>query len=238
MAMKMQANKKLIAFSILSILIGVATVAPLAFFMNAKAQTTLDQPQFSIEIPYTYIGNYWDANAANITREQNYGWLYSLVFKATPKFEQTPFSRNALVDYYKVEISSEKGSVGNLTFTTTNTPGNQPWNFTFQSDQWFNFTTATSYGIAGYANGTSLGYTNGPAQDWNGTLGKPETLTLTVIWQGGATISSNEVVIHSATPETVLTMQLQQYGDGFIYNKLFSQDKLSSIKPIMPQYYH
>ena len=234
----MQANKKLIAFSILSIIIGIATVAPLAFFMNAKAQTTLDSPQFNIEIPYAYIGNYWDTNAANMTRQQNYGWLYSLVFKSTPKFEQNPFSTNALFDYYKVEISSEKGSIGNLTFTTTNTPGTQPWNFSFQSDQWFNFTTATSYGIRGYDNGTSLGYTNGPAQDWNGTLGKPETLFLTVIWQGGATISSNEVVIHSANPETVLKLQLQQYGDGFIYNKLFTQDKLSSIKPIMPQYYH
>ena len=233
----MQANKKLIAFSILSIIIGMATVAPLAFFMNAKAQTTLDRPQFSIEIPYTYIGNFWDANAANMTREQNYGWLYSLVFKATPKVEQTLFSRNAFVDYYQVEISSEKGSVGNLSLTATNTPGSQPWKgFSFQSDEWFNF-TATSYGIAGFENGTSLGFTNGAAQDWNGTLGKPETLFLTVIWQGGATISSNDVVIHSANPETVLTLHLQQYGDGFIYNKLFTQDKLSSIKPIMPQYY-
>ena len=224
-------------FSILSIIIGIATVTPLAFFMNAKAQTTLDNPQFNIDIPYAYIGNYWDANTANITRQQNYGWLYSIVFKSTPKVEQNSFSTNALVDCYTVEISSEKGSVGNVTFSTTNAPGIQPWNFSFQSDQWFNFSTETSYGIRSYQNGTALGYTNGPAQDWNGTLGKPETLFLTVIRQGGVAINSNEVVVHSANSEIVLKLQLQQYGDGFIYNTLFTQDKLSSIKPIIPQFY-
>lgn len=232
----MQVNKKLVALFVLSIAIGAAIVLPLAFFMFS-----VDNPQYSIQIPYTYIGNFWDNNTANNIRAQNYGWLYSFVFRASPKFSLNPFSASAVYELYSIEVYSDKGFIGNVTYTVETrtssfvTDGYQG-KFDFTGSQWFNVTQNVSTGIQGFANGTSLAYLNGSADNWNSSIGKPQTLSLTVIREGWVTVNGNNASVHLANSEKVLELQLQPYGDGFIYNNLLSADKLSNTNPIMPQY--
>ncbi len=210
---------------------------PLAFFMFS-----LDNPQYAVEIPYVYIGNYWDDSIANNTRLQNYGWLYSIVFQASPKFNLNPFSASAVYELYSIEVSSDKGIAGNVNYTVeTHTlnfviKGYQS-KFGFRGNQWFNNDPPIALGIEGFGNGTSLGYINGSAYGWNNDTGKPQELFLTVMREGWVTVNGDTGSVHLINPEMVLKLQLQPYGDGFIYNKLFTAEKLSNIKPIMPQYY-
>ncbi len=51
----MKLEKKLIACSIIALIIGVSSVFPLAFFMTATAKAdTINEPWFSIDMPYAY----------------------------------------------------------------------------------------------------------------------------------------------------------------------------------------
>jgi hypothetical protein len=239
----MMIERKLIAGIMLSVLIGVATIVPLAFLMATKAQTPLlsvDQPQFNAEISYFYVGNYWDNNIATATREQNYGWLFSLVYETSPKFTLDSLSADGVAEYYTVDISSEKGYVGNVSFSTfLRGPNIKPFNFFFQNGQFFINSTngaISSSGLGQNSNGTTIGNVNGPAKDWNGNLGKPDTLTLTVRRLGWVILKGNVTEIHQGGPEVVSQIQLQQFGDGFIYNKLFTQEELAGINPLRPQF--
>ena len=238
----MKLEKKLIVCSILAIAIGIASIVPLAFFMSAKAQTSLDdQPQLNIKIniPYAYISNYWDnSSAVNNT----YGWVYSIVFQGSPNFDPNTVNPDAVYEYYQVEVSSEKGSIGNLTYSTyAKFNDSKPLDFNFYyQNQWFNSSESNlskdSTGLALWGNGTSLGYKTGPGEDWDRSLGQPETLFITVQRQGWIIISNdNSTVTHLANPDVILKIQLQKHGDGFMYNNIFTEDELSQINPLMPQ---
>ena len=61
-------------------------------------------------------------------------------------------------------------------------------------------------------------------------------LYLTIIREGWASVNGNNASVHLINSEKVAELQLQPYGDGFIYNNLLTADKLSTINPIMPQY--
>lgn len=81
-----------------------------------------------------------------------------------------------------------------------------------------------------------MGYINGPTKNLDTSLGKPETLTLTVRREGWAIFKDNATTIHLADSKIIEEVALERYGDGFIYNKLFTQEVLSKINPVMPQY--
>ena len=231
---QMKIEKKLIVCSILAITIGIATIVPLAFFMTpAKAQTNPeDQPQFDLSIPYAYISDYWNTDNPNHT----YGYVYSMVFQATPTFDPNAISANATLEYYNVEISSEKGSIANLTYSTYayNTSKFLDFSFQFQ-DQWFNSSVINSKDSTGNSvseNGTSLGYMTGAGENWDRSIGVPETLTITVHRLGWVVINSNTTETHLASPDAILQIQLQRYGEGFMYNHLFSDDVLAQMDPL------
>src|SRR3989339_1208611 len=111
----MMIEKRMLAYGVIAMLIGIASISPLMFWMSAKAQTfPEDQPQFSIEMKYAYVGDYWNKNS--VTTNQSYGWVYSLVFNTSPNFYPNITTAEAIFEYYTVEISSENGFVGNMTF--------------------------------------------------------------------------------------------------------------------------
>src|SRR5665647_1730310 len=91
----MKLEKKLILCSILAIAIGIATVAPLAFFMSpAKAQTdTTDQPQFSFDLPYAYVRDFWNTTTQT---DDTYGWVFALAFKTSPNFNVADLDSKAV----------------------------------------------------------------------------------------------------------------------------------------------
>ena len=91
-------------------------------------------------------------------------------------------------------------------------------------------------GTAGNINGTSIGYINGPTKNLDTSLGKPDSITLTVRREGWLIFKNNSTTVYLADSKIIEQVELQRYGDGFIYNKLFSEEQLSKINPVMPQY--
>jgi hypothetical protein len=228
-------EKKLILCSILAIAIGIATIVPLAFIMSpAKAQTdTDDQPQFSFDLQYAYVRDCW--NTSTLTND-TYGWAFALAFKTSPNFNVSDLDSKVIYETYRAEVSSEKGSIGNISLSTFATPNtNPPMNFTLYLDQWYNFSDSKdSAGRAGSENGASIGFKNGFGENWDLTSGEPQTLTITIYRDTWIIRSVNSTEIFKSNPEAIQQVQLQKYGNGFLYNTAIPQNELDTINPLFP----
>jgi hypothetical protein len=231
----MQIERKLILCSILAVTIGIATIVPLAFFMTpAQAQTdTNDQPQFSFDLSYAYVRNCWDNSTLT---NDTYGWAFALAFKTSPNFNVSDIDSKVIYETYRAELSSENGSIGNITLSTyakSNTI--PPMNFSLYLDGWYNFTeNKGSGGLSGWDNGTSTGFRNGPGENWDLSSGIPEMLTITVYRDNWIIRNGNSTEIHKASPEAIQQIQLQKYGNGFLYNTAIPQNELDQINPFFP----
>lgn len=229
-------NKKLVVYCLIALIIGAATIVPLGFFLV----TQLDrEPQFNLEVPYVYVDNYWDNDTVKIQR--NYGWVYSVLFETTPKYNlrQFPFNMfpyaEAASEHYTIELLSEKGSIGNLSYSVS-----QYSQYAHRSGFHFDITVfhpiSQSMGTAGNINGSSIGYINGPTKNLDTSIGRPDSLTLIVRREGWLIFKNTSTTIHLADSAIILQLDLEKYGDGFIYNKLFTEEQLSKMNPVMPQY--
>ncbi len=243
----MQIEKKLIACSILAITIGIATITPLALLMSASAQTNPEeQPQFNIDIPYAYIGNIWKNDSAINSPQviyfsydgKNFNeamTAYTIAFNATPIFDQKTINADTVFEYYLIEVSSERGFIGNFTYSTYNSQQYQ--SFHFSRDQWFNSTTNDVFGITSWGTNPTLGFKSGVASNWNIVLEEPKTLFVTVQRLGWVILSDNSTIAYRANSnEVILQIELQKYGDGFLYNTAIPEDELSQINLLTPQF--
>jgi len=118
----MKFEKKLIACSILALIIGVSSVLPLMFLMSATAQAeTGPEPWFSIDIPYAYWTAYdgplelppdWPFHQPEPDEE-----LYSVshqhveILNVTLDAIPTTDPFDARVEYYQLKIRSDKESI-------------------------------------------------------------------------------------------------------------------------------
>jgi hypothetical protein len=231
-------NKKLVVCGLIAVMVGIATIVPLGLFLT----TQLDrEPQFDLKVGYAYIDNYWDNNTAKI--EKNYGWVYSIVLESSPKYNlrQFPFNlfpyADGVSEYYTAEVSSDKGSLGNFSYAASQYTLDALKNgLRIQTNDLFLSKASQSYGAAGNLNGTTIGYIMGPAENLDTLLGKPDSLTLTIRREGWVVLKNNSTTIHLADSEVITEVKLQTYGDGFMYNNLFTKEQLSKINPVMPQY--
>ena len=243
----MKIEKKLIAYSAIALMIGVASIAPLVFLMSAKAEIPPDQqPQFSVNVPYAYIGNYWDNSSETNRTTSLWAWdansnkvntVFTIALNATPNFDPQTVASDAMFENYQVEILSDRGSIGNVTFGVyANCNSSEPYqNFHFYRDQWFdaNF-TKDAFVTYWREDGTSITFKTGAGLDWNKSLGEPETLFLKVRRQGWVILNNNSTTAYLADPEPILQIQLEKFGDGFLYNNLVPEDELSKIDPFLP----
>ncbi|NLF89573.1 hypothetical protein GX563_12225 [Candidatus Bathyarchaeota archaeon] len=147
----MQIEKKLILCSILAIAIGIATVAPLAYFMSnmptAKAETDNNVPWFNVNIPFAY----YEATSKNTstylaglgtiddviryTTSNSIGLNYSVNPSAEGSFE------NARADYFQLQIYSDLGQIANeTTYYGANFGDDADYmkSFIFSRENWFN----------------------------------------------------------------------------------------------------
>jgi hypothetical protein len=228
-------DKKLVAYCLIAVIIGAATIVPLGLYLI----TQLDkEPQFNIDVSYAYVDNYWDNDTAKI--QKNYGLVYAVTFDVITKhnFRQFPFIifpyADVVTEYYSIELLSEKGSIGNLTYSVSQRAISArtfyPYNRTVFPE------VSQSTGTAGSLNGTFFGYIEGSTKNLDTSLGKPDSITITVRREGWLISKNNSTTVHLADQKIIAQVELQRYGDGFIYNKLFSQEQLSRINPVMPQY--
>ena len=251
LAVKNRENrKKLILYSAIALMVGVASIVPLVFLMSAKAEVSPDeQPQFNLTIPYAYIGNYLDnSSETNRTtilhaRDANSNWVpivFQIAFKATPNFDPKAVASDAIFEYYLIEIFSEKGFIENVpyaAYASCNT--SKPWGvFLFSRYNWFDSNSSDppldAWGVSGSANGTSLGLKAGPGLDWNRSLGQPESMFLTVRRQGWVILNSNSTTARLADPEVILQIQLEKFGDGFLHNEVIPEDEMAQTDPLYP----
>ena len=243
----MKIEKKLIVYSAIALMVGVASIAPLVFLMSAKAEVSPDeQPQFSVNIPYAYIGNYWDNSSETNRTSSLWAWdensskvnmVFTIAFNATPNFDPQTVAQDAIFEYYQVEIVSDKGSVGNVTyFVYAQCNSSKPFqNFNFYREDWFDYnSTRDSFIMYSSINGTSITFKMGPGLDWNTSLGEPETLSINVRRQGWVILNNNSTTAYLADPEVILQIQLEKFGNGFLYNNLVPEDELSKIDPLLP----
>jgi hypothetical protein len=152
----MKIEKNLIAFSILAIIIGTASIAPLAFFMSpAKAQTTDDIPWFNVDVPYASWTATSKENATGyldgigtIYGLVSYSSTYSIALNFTVNPDAVDILDNARAEYYQLQVYSDKGQIDNMTtYFGANCKDdinltNLTSSFYFARDGWFNTTTS------------------------------------------------------------------------------------------------
>jgi hypothetical protein len=257
---QMNMEKKLVTCSILAITIGIAIIVPLAVVMSsAEVQTptgdqpeptgdqtepTSDyiqpqltgdymQPQFTFDMSYAYIRDVW--NSSTLTND-TYGWAFALAFTTSPNFDIADLDSKVIFETYRAELTTEKGSIGNITLSTFATPDTSPpMNFSLYLNQWYNLTgNKECAGRAGSNNGTSTGFRNGADENWDLSTGEPQTLTITVYRDNCIIHSVNSTELYNTNAEVIQQFQLQKYGNGFLYNTAIPQNKLDKINPMFP----
>jgi len=174
----MKLEKKLIACSILALIIGVSSVLPLVFLMSATAKADASsEPWFSINIPYAY----WTAYDGPLKYPSDYPFQqpepneeeysvshqHMMVFNFTLDDIPTTDPFDARVEYYQLRLSSDKESIIDMNwFVGTYNNGSFDFGgflkeFHFRLGDWFD--------TAEFGNST-VGGSDVMSPDWNPEL--------------------------------------------------------------------
>jgi hypothetical protein len=143
----MKFEKKLIGCSILALIIGVSSVLPLMFLMSATAKAeTSSEPWFSINVPYAYMMTsnesliYTDTEGVNVYNEtETVSEQHLIALNLTLDVDATNEDADARIEYYQIDISSDKGHIDTL-YWYVGTKINSSFsieNFHFMLDEWF-----------------------------------------------------------------------------------------------------
>jgi hypothetical protein len=76
---------------------------------------------------------------------------------------------------------------------------------------------------------------SGVSDRWGSTFGEPETMSVQVSLLGWIALrgnSTNTVILEE--PDVVAEVQLERFGDGFLYNTIIPEDELSELDPLNP----
>jgi hypothetical protein len=150
----MHVEKKLIAWCILAIVIGVAAIIPLEYLMSdqaeAKAQTIT--PWFTVSIPYAYVNLHDSGGNDTMTWD-------GAMFQAIANFTLTPDAINlktadAQIEFYQFRLYSDTAAIVNITYTVAvcreeinsqGTPGGYYMAITGSGGNKFTFADGTTY---------------------------------------------------------------------------------------------
>lgn len=254
----MKIEKKLVACSILALLIGVSSVVPLLFLMSAKAETA-PKPWFNLNVPYAYV-------TANFTENLNGQDVYDYWRVLVLNFTLNPEAENEISDarfeYYEFQLYTDKEQLGNISYfvgtNRTNSFTLSPESFRFTRDDWFDSNTTgggmftpqwnassppdfsqISSVLSRYSSptghettGDNLRYNEAPRMV--AALRKAETLFIDVRKTGLVTFNGNSTLVTLSGNEFFQHLELKKYGDGFLYNALFPEDQLSQIDLFNP----
>ncbi len=264
-------EKKLIAFAAIALIVGVASITPLMFLMSqtAKAQTFADEPWFTASIPYSYwvpttgtedlnpqinfsqgrpsdLNNETNLLAGNLTDQEFVGYRKVIVMNFTLKPLPETETADAKIEYYVLEVKSDKGPVMNMSYYVGTARSNsfEPGDFHFMRNNWFDSNTTGGGGFDySWASGTSKLWpirgsgTGTPGHSGSGNvytaLTEAETLTINLSRLGWVTFNGNSTTVKLSN-ELIQQIQLNKYGDGFLYNTMFNEDELSQIDLWIP----
>jgi hypothetical protein len=250
-------EKKLIAYSAIALMIGVASIVPLTFLMSAKAETT-PKPWFSIDVPYAYFeagnGSLKATFGSNLTTPksnvnesdmQYYRTMVVLNYTYNVNLKEELDDR---VECYQIEVESDKALVMNGTFylgtygaTIQTQDILDPNNFYFNRSNWFDTGVAdVGGGVYSPHNITFTSQLLPEGSGGEGTIGhstsstieakimEANTLTITVRRLGWVTFTTNSTTAILSN-EVVAQVHLEKFGNGLLYNNFIPADKLSQI---------
>jgi hypothetical protein len=139
----MKLEKKLIACSLLALIIGISSVLPLMFLMSttAKAETS-SKPWFSIDMQYAYVMTMdgpLSVYAPSMDEMEFVSEQHLIALNITLNVDPTDYPADARIEYYGIDVSSDKRQIGTIYwFVGTKRSNNfTTENFHFMRDEWF-----------------------------------------------------------------------------------------------------
>jgi hypothetical protein len=260
-------EKKLIVISVIALLIGVSSVIPLVFLMSGtvKAETG-PEPWFSIDVPYAYYVtsdgplDYSHTTFPSSMIDPNSVSLQGIIpLNVTLTAEPIEQDVDAQVEYYQIDLSSDKELIENLHFVVA-TNSDKSFNITnllssfhFMRDDWFDTDTfdpmksggGGGFAITNWTPGRSILFPEGSSS--SGTVGssstsrevsafrEAETIVISIHRIGFVTFSDNSTEATLTNNEIVAQIQLEKYGEeGWLYNNLIPEDELATVDLLRP----
>lgn len=194
----------------------------------------------------------FELNETNSVSEQ-----HMMILNLTLNADTANEAVDGRVEYYQIDLSSDKelietsyffiGTNSNSSFTFNDLLDN----IHFFRNDWFD-TDQFNPKLGGGGGLLKYNWTAGFSQLWpeggsgTGTLGgsgtairvsalrEAETLSITVYRLGWATFTGNSTLFTSANNEIVDHIQLEKFGDGWLYNTLVPEDELSTTDLLQP----
>ena len=122
----------------------------------------------------------------------------------------------------------------NETYEGSIFPGNPIWEI-FKRDEFFGdhrpLGGSGSFGKWDVGDSRGCGM-SGVSDEWGSAFGEPEKMFVSVSLLGWLTITGNFTdTTVLGEPEVVAEVQLEKFGDGFLYNTLIPEDELSEFDP-------
>jgi hypothetical protein len=275
----MKPEKKLIAFSIVALIIGISSVMPLLFLMpsSVKANASVNEPWFNVNLPYAYWTCY-DGPAEfpsdhpfekpEFSNESTYvTYQYMMILNFTLEDLPTTDPYDARVEYYQIEVSSNKQQILTMnwfvgTYNSSSTFDTHDFLDNFHLKLYDKLDTVDYDNKTGEGNGLlkpdwaiggsvidpncevhSHGNTDlvvGVDLTTNivSALREAESLSITIRRIGWVTFSGDTTVVTLANNETVNHIQLNKFGDGFLYNTIIPEEELQTVDLRWPTGYY
>ena len=235
---KMKIGEKMFPSSIVALLLGVLLAAPLLYTNMIVGPVAADSaPLLDVDLTYAYIKE-------NSTNPEIPVVNYFIASNITRMSEDIdPCDAKILV--YLVKFYSDNEFVENLGMLEglIYNPDISETDAIHYIGNYFEFlTTSDFFGNKFIATGGSFGIwnvgesrTGGSSGLWYSSFGEAETMSIKVSLLGWISFtgnSTNTVVLEEA--QVVTEVQMEKFGDGFLYNTLIPEDQLSDLDPLNP----
>jgi hypothetical protein len=243
-------DRKLVACSVLTFIIGICAITPLLFMIPnaAKADIASSQPWFNLDVPYAY----WTANSTeNSNGTVTYGECYLTLFNVSLNSAAIQQAVDARIEYFQIQVYTDKAPIENLTYSvgTNRTAAfdSIESSFHFVRDNWFDTNTSGGGMFGGDFSGNEFGGLSGinsglcPLSNWlNSTVSQrifnienADAIYLDIRRLGSVILDGNSTIVTLASNEVIQHIELTKSGDQFVYGTL-PQSQLSQV-PTIPE---
>jgi hypothetical protein len=226
-------EKKLILCSILALAIGIATAAPVEYFMLADAQTTdltNIQPCFTVDTSYAYCN-------LNVGGGNNTASWQGASIEAVANFTLTPdalSNADAQIEYYKFAVSSDQGPIVDMGYYVSIEKQGITYGASGNGTIWFtNGLTfngpacnggqslmyhALNRGVTtGYISDYILAYNTNEASKTVLDLRSAQALYIDVSKVSTVTVTGDITITTPASSDIIQHIVLTKTADGFVY---------------------
>jgi len=227
---------------------------------SSEQQTQLSplsesKPQFDVDVVYAYIGK---ANTSAHSHSNGIPMYPKSLYPSIVIFNFTHVSdakteiADVKIEVYLVQISSDRGPVENYTyFEGTNCDpsfsnldavtllsshiGDLIDSSTVSGNGGgFGFNWTTNESFLGDRIGSYGSYTSEPSKLGLWSAGEPNTITICMRRIGWITSKDTSISTNSAIAEDIVQVQLEKFGEGFLYNRLVPEETLLQLDLFYP----